>query len=95
MILTPEGKVARYLYGVRYKARDVRFALAEASEGRTTMALDKLLLLCYKYDPTSNSYVMFAQNFMKLGGVLTVLGIAVFILKMLHEEKNKVSHGRT
>ena len=91
LILTPEGKIARYLYGVRYKARDVRFALAEASQGRMTMAIEKLMLLCYQYDPTSNSYVMFARNFMKLGGVLTVLAIAGFLLKMIHEERQKLA----
>ena len=90
LILTPDGKIARYLYGVRYKARDVRFGLAEASEGRMTMAIEKLMLLCYQYDPQSNSYVMFARNFMKMGGVLTVLFIAGFILKMLHAERNKL-----
>ena len=91
MILTPEGKVARYLYGVRYKARDVRFALAEAAENRMTMAMDKLMLLCFQYDPQSNSYVMFARNFMKLGGLLTVLFIALFILKNLHAERQKMA----
>jgi protein SCO1/2 len=88
LMLTPEGKIARYLYGVRYKARDVRFALAEAAENRFTMTVEKLMLLCFQYDPTSNSYVMFARNFMRVGGVLTVLFIAGFILKMVHAEKN-------
>jgi protein SCO1/2 len=87
MILTPEGKVARYLYGVRYRARDVRFALAEASENRTTMAIEKVLLLCYQYDPTANTYVMFATNFMKVGGALTALAIALFILKLFGDER--------
>jgi len=86
MILTPAGKVARYLYGVRYRARDVRFALAEASEDRTTMAIEKVLLLCYQYDPTANTYVMFATNFMRWGGALTALGIALFILKLFGDE---------
>jgi len=86
MILTPACKVARYLYGVRYRARDVRFALAEASEDRTTMAIEKVLLLCYQYDPTANTYVMFATNFMRWGGALTALGIALFILKLFGDE---------
>jgi protein SCO1 len=89
MILSPEGKISRYLYGIRYHARDVRFALAEASENRTTMAIDKLMLLCYQYDPKANSYVMFAQNFMRLGGILTVLAIALFILRLRHYEKHE------
>ena len=86
MILTPKGKVARYLYGIRFRARDVRFALAEASENRTTMALDKLLLLCFQYDPKANSYVVFARNFMRAGGILTVLLLGFFILRMCRRE---------
>jgi protein SCO1 len=72
MILTPEGKMARYLYGINYKARDMRFALAEAAEGRMTMAVEKILLFCYQYDPHTNRYVLFATNFMKVGGTLIV-----------------------
>jgi protein SCO1/2 len=87
MILTPKGMVARYLYGVRYRARDVRFALAEASENRTTMAIEKVLLLCYQYDPKANAYVLFAANFMRVGGALTALGIAGFILKLFRDER--------
>jgi protein SCO1/2 len=93
MILTPQGKVARYLYGVRYGARDVRFALAEASENRTTMALEKLLLLCYQYDPQANSYVLFARNFMRAGGALTVLALGVFLWRMFRAERGATRRG--
>lgn len=88
-ILTPSGKVARYLYGIRFRARDVRFALAEASEGRMTLTIDKLLLLCYHYDPEANSYVMFATNFMKFGGVLSVLLLGFFILRVSRLERRR------
>jgi protein SCO1/2 len=87
MILTPEGKVSRYLYGVRYRARDVRFALAEASENRTTMALEKIMLFCYQYDPKANAYVMFATNFMRAGGILTVILLGFFIFRMFRAER--------
>jgi protein SCO1 len=87
MILTPEGKIARYLYGVRFRPVDVRFALAEASEGRMTLTVEKILLLCYHYDPNANRYVLFATNFMKAGGALTVCLIAFFIWRMLRSEK--------
>ena len=56
-------KIARYLYGVRYHPRDVRFALAEASENRTSMTVERILLFCYHYDPSTNAYVLFASNF--------------------------------
>jgi protein SCO1/2 len=80
MILTPQGKVSRYLYGVRFNTRDVRFALAEASENRTTMTIEKVLLFCYHYDPKANSYTLFATNLMKGGGVVTLLILGLYML---------------
>ena len=91
MILTPEGRMARYLYGVRYSPRDIRFALAEASEGRTTMAVEKILLFCYHYDPTVGSYTLFAMNLMRAGGVVAVLLLASYILWMLKMEKQRAA----
>ena len=88
MILTPEGKVSRYLYGVRYKSRDLRFALAEAGENRTTMAYEKVLLFCYHYDPQSNSYTLVAMNLMKGGGILTVLILGIYLLKTYRAERH-------
>jgi protein SCO1 len=87
MILTPEGKLARYLYGIRYPSRDMRFALAEASEGRFTMAVEKLLLFCYHYDPQANRYVLFAMNVMRGGGILTVLIISLFLWRLFRADK--------
>jgi protein SCO1/2 len=88
-VLTPEGKIARYLYGTRFRPMDVRFALAEASEGRSTMTVEKILLFCYHYDPKSNGYVLFAANFMKMGGALTVLLIGWFLWRMIKFEKSR------
>ena len=62
MVLTPEGKMARYLYGIRFRSRDLRFALTEAAEGRSTATIDKILLWCYHYDPQANAYVLFART---------------------------------
>lgn len=89
MVLTPEGKVARYLYGIDYKARDLRFALAEASENRTTMALEKVLLFCYQYDPEANRYVLFATNFMKAGGVLTMTLLGLFWWRLVRADRRR------
>ncbi len=90
-ILTPEGRVARYLYGARFRPLDVRFALAEASEGRTTMAIEKILLFCYHYDPKAGGYVLFASNVMRIGGLLTVLGILYFLWRMFKFERNRTA----
>jgi len=91
MILTPEGRMARYLYGVHYSPRDIRFALAEASEGRSTMAVEKILLFCYHYDPSVGSYTVFAMNLMRAGGVVSVLLLAWYITWMVRAEKKRTA----
>jgi len=87
MILSPEGKIARYLYGFTFRPFDVRFALAEASENRTSLTVEKVLLFCYRYDPNENKYVMFATNFMRAGGVLTVLLLGWFLFRMIRADR--------
>ena len=92
MILTPEGKMARYLYGINYRALDLRFGLAEAAENRSTSTIDKVLLFCYHYDPVENKYVLFANNFMKAGGALTVLILGWFLFRMFRAEHRRKEH---
>jgi len=89
MILTPEGKMARYLYGINYRALDLRFGLTEAADNRSTSTIDKVLLFCYHYDPVENKYVLFANNFMKAGGVLTVLLLGGFLYRMIRAERRR------
>lgn len=92
MILTPEGKVARYLYGINYRAIDLRFGLAEASQNRSSLSIEKVLLFCYHYDPVENKYVLFATNFMKAGGALTVLILGFFLYRMFRAERRRKEH---
>ncbi|AXA35141.1 MAG: electron transporter SenC [Candidatus Sumerlaea sp.] len=86
MVLTPEGKIARYFYGIEYPPRDLRFGLVEASEGRVGSPVDQLLLLCYQYDPMTGKYGWIAMTSVRIGGLLTVLAIAGFIAIMLRKE---------
>lgn len=90
-ILTPEGKIARYLYGVRFRPMDVRFALAEASENRTTMTVERILLYCYHYDPKAGAYVVFASTVMRIGGALTVFIIAFFIWRLFRADRRRTA----
>jgi protein SCO1 len=85
-VLTPKGRISRYLYGVRYRARDLRFALAEASEGKTTMTVERVLLFCYHYDPRTGSYTVFATNLMRAGGILTILIMAITLWRLFRAE---------
>jgi protein SCO1/2 len=94
MILTPEGRIARYLYGARFSPRDVRFALTEASEGRMTLSVDRILLWCYHYDPQANKYVLFASNAMRAGGALTVLIMGLFLGRMILVERQRTERRR-
>ena len=89
MVLTPEGKMARYLYGVHFSPRDLRFALTEASEGRSSLSIEKILLYCYHYDPASGSYVLFAENLMRFGGFVTVLVLGFFVYRLVRMERQR------
>lgn len=78
-ILSPEGKVSRYLYGLNYEPKDLKFSLLEASDGKIGTTMEKLLLYCYHYDSIANTYVLFAWNLMRLGGVLTMILLFSFL----------------
>jgi len=88
MFLTPEGKVSRYLYGIRFKARDVRLALTEASQSKLGITVDKILLYCFHYDPAARSYVLFARNLMRGGGILTIFILGGILLRLWRGERN-------
>ena len=87
-ILTPQGRVSRYIYGFEYKARDLRLALVEASSNKIGSATDQLLLMCYHYDPVTGKYTRSAMNIMRAGGVATVMGIVGFIFISLRKERH-------
>ena len=82
MLLTPEGKISRYFYGIQYPSRDLRLGLVEASEGKIGTPVDQVLLFCYHYDPATGKYGLLISRVIQAGGALTVLilGIAMLIL---------------
>jgi protein SCO1/2 len=80
MLLTPDGRISRYFYGVEYPARDVRLGLVDASAGKIGTPIDRALLFCYQYDPTSARYSASILKIIRLGGVLTILGLAAGML---------------
>jgi protein SCO1/2 len=93
MILTPDGRASRYLYGIKFAARDLRLALTEAAKGKGKFTIDRLLLYCYHYDPKSRSYTLFAANIMRGGGALTMLILGAILLRYWKREKHKRSEG--
>jgi protein SCO1 len=80
VVATPAGQIARYLFGVEYAPRDLRFSLVEASQGKLGTVVDQLLLLCYHYDPKAGRYGAIAINTMRAGGAITLLGIGAFFI---------------
>lgn len=79
VILTKEGKIARYFFGTEFSPRDLRLSLREASDGQVGSVTDDLLLLCYQYDPSTGTYSATVVNAIRVGGVATLLALALFI----------------
>jgi protein SCO1/2 len=89
ILLTPTGKIARYLYGIDYKPNTLRFSLAETGEGRIGTSVDKLVLYCFHYDETEGRYAPVAMNIMRLGGGLTVVLLGGFLSTYFISESRK------
>ncbi len=86
LVLTPEGKISRYLYGVDFKPRDLRFALVEASGGRVGTTLDRVLLTCFKYDPMTQGYTPYAFGFVRIGALLSCAALFTLLAVLWHRE---------
>jgi protein SCO1/2 len=80
MVATPEGKISHYFYGIEYAPRDLKLALVESSSGKIGSAVDKLILYCYHYDPTTGKYGPVIMNMMRVAGVVTLAGLVALIL---------------
>ena len=89
MVLTPEGRISRYFYGVEYAPRDVRLGLIEAADGKIGSPVDQLLLLCYHYDPATGKYGVMITSALRLAGAVTVLGIGGFIILSLRRDRRQ------
>lgn len=81
MVLTPDGRVARYFLGIEYPSRDLRLALVEASEGRIGRLADRISLLCLRWDPVQGRYSLAAIGLMRAGGVVTALLLAGALIR--------------
>lgn len=86
MILTPEGRVARYFYGVEYPVQDVRLSLVEASHGKIGTPVDQILLYCYHYDPATGRYGLVIMRVIRIAGLCTLVSLIVSIWVMIRQE---------
>lgn len=89
-VLTPEGKLARYFYGIEYRPHDLRLGLVEASQSRIGTPVDALMLYCYHYDPRTGKYGPVVMNIMKVAGVMTIGLIAGMLLLLRKRGTNVV-----
>ncbi|GAB4376330.1 MAG: SCO family protein [Acidobacteriota bacterium] len=89
MLLTPNGRISQYLYGVSFDPQTVRLALVEASEGNIGSALDHFLLTCFHYDSEAGRYIPSVMAFMRLGGIVTVGLIGVFLVVLWRRDRGR------
>jgi protein SCO1/2 len=93
-VLTPDGKVSRYLYGIEFPPKDLRLALVEAADGRVGTSFDRLLLTCFRYDPASRKYEPYAYGLLRLGGLVALLGLGGLIGGLIWRERRMKTRAR-
>jgi len=87
VLVTPHGKVSRYLFGIRFPSRDLKLALMEASAGQVGSVVDQFLLFCFHYDESQGKYAFAVMNAVRIGGGLTVVALAISLLRLWRGER--------
>lgn len=77
VVLTPEGRFARYVYGVQFRPFDLRLALTEAGQGKVGGVVERVLLTCFRYDPSARRYGIYVVGLLKGGGLLVLLTVGI------------------
>ena len=90
IVLTPDGKLSRYFFGVEFSPKDLKFGLIDASGGKIGSVADKLLMFCYHYDPSDGKYGAAIQNILRIGGVLTLLAMGGMFLAFRRYTKSRM-----
>jgi protein SCO1/2 len=89
IVLTSQGTIARYLYGIEYAPRDLRLGLVEASANRIGSPLEQVLLFCYRYDPATGKYTLMITNVIRVAGLSTVLALGTFMGLMWRRDRQR------
>lgn len=89
IILTPQGKTARYFYGIDYAPSDLELSLAEASQGKETSVADQILLFCFHYDPSTGRYSLMVTRLIQVGGVLTMLLLGSYMFWSFRRDRKR------
>jgi protein SCO1/2 len=93
LVLTEDGKVSRYLYGTRFKTFDMRMAITEAARGETRFSVEKLLQICYEYDPNAKGYVVAASRLMESAAGVMVVIFGLWLWRFFQWEKRRTALG--
>ncbi len=88
MVLTPEGRIARYFYGIEYKPRDFRLGLVEASRNKIGSPVDAIMLFCYHYDPMTGKYGPIISNVIRVFGSATVIALGMLLFVLIRRERH-------
>ncbi len=94
-LISPDGVITRYLYGIQFTGRDLKLGLLEASDGKIGTTLDRIILYCFHYDSEANSYVLMARNVMKLGGLVSVVFLGLIVGTLWIKDRNKMKTDTT
>lgn len=89
IVLTPDGRISRYFYGIDYPPRDLRLGLVESSSGRIGTAVDQILLLCFHYDPATGKYGLVISRVLQAAGTATALALGTFLWCMFRLERRR------
>jgi protein SCO1 len=89
MVVTPQGKLAQYYYGIEYSPRDLRLGLINASENKIGSLADQLLLYCYHYDPATGKYSLAILKIVRIAGAATALGLGVMLFVLFRRERQR------
>jgi protein SCO1 len=90
-VATPEGRLARYFYGIEYAPRDLRLAIVEASRGKIGTPVDRLLLFCYHYDPAAGRYGAVVMNMVRGAGIVFVVILTTFLVLTWRRERRRAA----
>ena len=94
MILTPDGRISKYFYGIEHSARDIRLGLVEASEGKIGSLVDQVLLLCFHYDPAAAKYSLLVFRVVQVTGLGVLLLLGSYIFFQIRREKKQQKKGK-
>ena len=92
-VMSEVGQITRYLYGIEFSPQTLRLSLVEASKGLVGDVIDQFLLFCFQFNPAKNKYVLYAYNLMRVGGLMTVVALAAFLIPLWRRERRRMARG--